>query len=399
MRCQAFHQIVTVLGLMACLAVDASPVLAQAPGTSSTSDVDPSKRVELITMDPGEHFFGLYGHAALCVFSDHFRGGRCYDYGTPIYPEHTRLFWDFINGHPVFQIKMTRLRHLTRKYILQDRRIHRQVLSLTPQQAHKLHESLKHDALPGNNRFVYHHFNDNCSTRLRNRLDDATEGEFSQGRRGTDAGTLRLYVRQGFGLKLHLLVASELLMGRVIDQPIDIWAAMFTPRNLREQVEAHFDAKPALMYERKSPPRRNYSPSLLWIFLGMTLAPGVPLAAAAWFGGPWVRWGALLVAISLLTLLASPGWTLAILSKEPELHVNEMLLVLVPLDFLMLRASWRRYYLPARLGLLALVAVLALSGVFIQPLLGPIAVTMALLSPAIIQTWRQSPSDASGEAT
>ena len=60
-------------------------------------------------------------------------------------------------------------------------------------------------------------------------------------------------------------------------------------------------------------------------------------------------------------------WLGAILSPWPELRVNELMLVFVPFDALMWWSPSPRYVF-VRIVMLSLVAVLALAGVFVQPL-------------------------------
>lgn len=399
MRCRASQVTIHALVILASCLWGASVALAQGPaaGSGVVESAGAAPRIELVTMGPGERVFARFGHAALCVFDDRSPKGRCYNYGTARFRDGGKLVWDSLQGRATFWLAVHSMARVKRTYTRQDRTLYKQVLPLTPQQARRLSERLAFDSRPENREFIYHHFRDNCSTRLRDQLDVITEGEFGAGVRGAESGSLRQFVRHGFGPSGPLLVASELLMGRVIDEPLDVWGAMFAPRILREQVEAHFGVKPTVVIERKGAPLESHPSKAIWLMVAMTLAFGVPLAAGAWFGGPRTRRGALIAGTSLMTLLALPGWTLAILSTEPELWFNEVLLLLVPLDGVMLRDQWRRFYLPVRLGVVALVAALALLGVFIQPLLGPIALSLSLLSPAIILTYRPTRDEVSSE--
>jgi hypothetical protein len=111
----------------------------------------------------------------------------------------------------------------------------------------------------------------------------------------------------------------------------------------------------------------------------------VLLTAPAWLfrrigrpGGRLPRVG-LAIAILPYVLLGTVLTFLAIISPLPYVRWNETCLVLLPLDVLVLVLSpqRRRSYARARLVMLAAFAVLALLGVFTQPLLAP------LLWPAI----------------
>lgn len=327
-------------------------------------------RVDLYTISPGDDLFSQFGHAALCVSGgDAPEEGVCYNYGTSDFSRPIGLGWEVVRGRARFWVSVSNLETMIVSFELEDRTIHRQALPLTEKQAASLARKLAQDALPENREYVYNHFLENCSTRPRDHIDDVTGGALRRVRLPA-IGTFRDYAAEGLSRASVLLVAgTDFLMGRWVDSPIDAYAAMFIPDVLREGVTSAFGVTPEVLYERSGPsipPRvglartgTSVAAALLAISFGVSL-----------FFGPRVRrifqkiGGTLLGSLGVLLLVA------ALVSVLPELRRNELLLVFFPLDFF-LRSSNRAFvasYSTMRLLVLALVAVLRLLGVLIQPL-------------------------------
>lgn len=317
-------------------------------------------RVELYTMGRGEALFSKFGHAALCVVDRELpAGGLCYNYGTSDFSRPIGLAWDVVRGQATFWVSVSDWVGMVTSFESQDRSIYRQVLPLSEEQAEALAAALAHDARPENRAYIYSHFLDNCSTRPRDLIDEATEGVL---RRSTleNQRTYRDYAREGFAAFHWILVpAGDLILGRWVDQDIGVFEAMFIPEVLAQAVTAELGAVPETVYERRGPPVAGDVGAALFRFWIVVLV----LVALAWVS----RWGGI-VAIGLVSLLGLVVWTGALLSPWPELRVNELVVVLVPFDIVLVRRSASRAYVVARLAMLAAVAILAVVGVFVQPL-------------------------------
>jgi hypothetical protein len=327
-------------------------------------------RIDLYTMGRGEDLFSKFGHAALCVSEAGRREeGVCYNYGTSDFSRPIGLGWEVVRGRSQFWVSVSDLPDMIASFEIEDRTIYRQTLPLTGKQASALARRLAGDALPENRAYVYNHFLENCSTRPRDHIDEATGGLLRRVRL-TGITTYRDYAAEGLSHASPLLVpASDFLMGRWVDRSIDAYAAMFIPDVLRDGVEAALGAPPEVVYERSGPTTPSRVRSARAAFLAASI-----LVAAAFFVpllfGPRVRGfarklgGTLLGSVGALLLVA------ALVSVLPELRRNELLLVFFPLDFF-LRSSNRAFvesYSTMRLLVLALVAVLRGLGVLMQPL-------------------------------
>jgi hypothetical protein len=295
------------------------------------------------------------------------------------------LFWGFVRGRSVFWVSVSSLGRMLAHYREADRSIWRQTLPLEPDQARALAEALAHDSLEENRYYDYHHFRDNCSTRLRDHLDRATGGALSAATaQASQHGTFREISRRGFAGQTAILLASDLVLGRAADQKPDNFQAMFLPDVLRVEVEERLGAAPVLIFQRKGPAFAT-DPGLggrwLWLVLAVLIAAPLALSRFAWNGRR--ERAALVLAAIPLGLLGLILWTLAVVSPLPEVRWNELLLVFIPADAALpfLRAETRRRYAAARsAGLVAVSLVLAV-GVLRQPmwLLIPIPLAVMIL--------------------
>jgi hypothetical protein len=303
--------------------------------------------VELLIMGAGDELFARFGHAALKV--RHRGGGELvYNYGYARFDD-PRLILAFLRGRSRFWVGAQRFGRAFRDYRDDDRSFYRQPLALRPAQHEELALLLEQAVRPENRYYRYHHFDDNCSTRLRDLLDRVTGGALRRQLAGRPTGlTLRELVREGFGGRLPIALAAELLIGRAVDTPIDEWRGAFLPRILSQAVMRvrleggrQLAGPPLALYERRAPsplardPRR--AEKLLWAIAG-----GVALACAAL----WLlarrrsRLAGLPLALCALALGAAalPLWALAAATagQLPELSVNENLLYLWPTDLALL---------------------------------------------------------------
>jgi len=323
--------------------------------------------VELYTMGRGEDLFSAFGHAAICVHDERTPLGRCYNYGTADFRTPLPLTWDFVRGRARFWVSVLDQQHMLGYYAGVGRTVWRQTLSLPPAQAESLAAALEASTDEKVKYYRYHHFDDNCTTRIRDLMDRALDGAL--GRAREDRGiTFREWARQGFAGDWPLLVAVELLLGRSADRRTDTWTAMFLPSELRTVVEARLGAHAVVVVPgRHGPPDGSRWGGQLAFLVGGVLLAALILAGAR--AGRRSRRVALVLAGLSLGLVALVLDALALLSSFPELVRNEALLIFWPTDLLLggIPRRWLRPYATARLVALGVVALLHL-GFLRQPL-------------------------------
>jgi Domain of unknown function (DUF4105) len=289
----------------------------------------------------------------------------------------------------VFFVEAIPLRGMLGFYQHEDRTIWRQTLPLSPEQARAVEAKLLDDLDPKNGSYIYDHFVDNCTTRLRDIIDDNAGSKLKAGAAGrTHRATLRQMGISGMAEFPPLIAFGDFAVGRYLDHRPSVWGAMFHPFVLRDEVEAAYQAAPVLLYERKGRPIPDDGPtgrpwSLLIGFLFI-----LPLAVSKLVGR--FERAAIVVVTVPLTLIGLIIWTAAIISSIPSLRWNEALLLYLPTDVVLpfLGETRRRGYARARLGMVVVVSLLRGVGLFRQPLWIPIVLAFAIFSLIGLE-WRR----------
>lgn len=326
-------------------------------------------QVALYTMGAGDEVFSRYGHAALCVRAEGEESGTCYNYGMTDFSSATRVSLDFVRGRARFWVATQSESGMMSSYKHQDRTLYRQVLPLDEAAATGLAEDLATAALEENRYYKYHHLTDNCTTRVRDHIDQRSSGALSRGSDTPLQKTYRDYARAGFSDAPALLLGTDLMVGRATDFPLTRWQEMFLPDALREEVERRLGVAPVKVYTRKGPPHPGDGTDgwQSWIAAGAVLAGVVSAGKAR-------RWSLALPGLALgLAGLAS--WAMAIASPEAELRWNEAVLLMWPTDLALPLLSGARLagYLKLRLATAGLIALGLATGLLHQPLWGLLA--------------------------
>jgi hypothetical protein len=292
------------------------------------------------------------------------------------------LFWGFLRGRSLFWVSVSSRERMLDHYVDADRSVWRQVLPIGEAEARELARQLAGVVRSDERYYRYHHFHDNCSTRLRDIIDRATGGALSAARGRGSAPSYREISRTGFAGWMPVLLVSDLILGRAADKAPDSYQAQFLPDVLRSEVRRLLDAEPELVYERGGPPFPDDPGSGgRWVWLLLAAALAAPVGLARWRGRRQRL--ALAAAAFPLALIGLIVWTLAVVSPLPEVRWNEALLVFVPADAVLpfLREAARRRYAIVRAALLGAVSLLLAAGLLVQPLwlLIPIPLGVMLL--------------------
>lgn len=352
--------------LLLALAPPAARAQPAAPDLGQVDDASPV--IELVTMGVGARIWERHGHIALCVRPREPARAVCYNYGLGDFAHPLAMGWGFFRAAGNFWVGRQSPRVLTTVYEAADRDVWVQPLPLTADEKRRLLARLEHDVQDAHKRYAYDHLTDNCSTRVRDALDEATGGKLRAMQVPSDGRTYRDLARRGFfGMRVALLI-TDLAMGRAADRVPTYYERMFLPEYLREAVQRLWGVEPVAAYRRKGPPPPSDGPSGRLALALIVVALAAPAGLARW-RQRWQR-TALWVALTPQLVLGLAFWTLAIISPLPYVRWNETCLVLLPLDLLLVvgAARWRVGYARARIAMLVAIALALAVGVLRQPL-------------------------------
>ncbi len=229
----------------ALLALAAPPATGtQAPGqvrdTISVGLPGESLSVYLLTVEPGDAVWEVFGHNALVVRDAATGIDVAFNYGMFSFDE-PGYYRRFLQGEMMYWVEALPLAAMLRAYQADNRRIWAQELNLGPTETLELVRTLRSATLEENRYYPYQYFTNNCSTKLRDVLDAALQGQLREATNGLAAGatwrdhTRRLAARHALGY-----LGINLVLGPKGDEPISAWQEMWVPMKLRDRIGALF---------------------------------------------------------------------------------------------------------------------------------------------------------------
>jgi hypothetical protein len=191
--------------------------------------------ISLVTMGRGDPLYVWFGHTALVVTHTVTNRSVMYDYG--IFSFSDDFYRTFALGRLFYEVWTT---SAPARYDLareEDRTITSLSLSLAPDVKKALVQFLNYNIQEPQNTYLYHHYRENCSTRIRDILNAATDGQLKTWATaiGAQATIRQLVNRHTYSDPLIYWVLNFLQSG-CIDSPASLWEAMFLPAVLEEAV-------------------------------------------------------------------------------------------------------------------------------------------------------------------
>jgi len=221
---------------LACLALLVFPIsrvnAQNPPGSAPNSESqipNPDLQISLLTIGPGPIYWERFGHNAIVVRDRAAGTAIAYNYGIFDFEQDDFLV-NFARGRMQYRIAADDLDDDLEMYREESRSITEQNLAFTPQQAATLRDFLVWNTRPENVYYRYDYFVANCSTRVRDALDQALGGAIKRGSEGRSRGyTYRMDALRLMAPEPLLMLGIDLGLGPFADQRIDFWAESFVP--------------------------------------------------------------------------------------------------------------------------------------------------------------------------
>lgn len=210
----------------------ASAEPAWARGESRGEDL----QVYLLTFGVGDDIASWFGHTAFLVRDQRTRDQRVYNYG--MFSFGPDMLPKFLMGRLEFWVDDASVPRTISLYRALNRDIIATELNLTPEKRKEVAEFLAWNILPENRDYLYHHYLDNCATRVRDVIDKATDGQFKDETSDPGRLTFRGHTHRHTQRNPFIDTLLSLWMNDEIDAPIAEWDEMFLPGELLKQVHA-----------------------------------------------------------------------------------------------------------------------------------------------------------------
>jgi len=188
--------------------------------------------LKVAIIGPGDELYFWWGHIGLIVEDNRSGQSRFYDWGVFSF-DNENFFVNFAFGRLIYTCAVSRAESNYNAYVNRNRTITVYTLDLSAEKKEAVLRLAETNMLPENRDYAYHHFKDNCATRIRDIIDLAVDGQFRD-KHGNEPGryTLRQHVRRHTWFNPFFDWLLNFWMSQTIDKQITVWEEMFHPRKL-----------------------------------------------------------------------------------------------------------------------------------------------------------------------
>ncbi len=197
---------------------------------------DPSPQISVLTFGPGDAAFLKFGHNAIRVKYPQGGPDLVYNFGTFQF-DNPLLIVDFLTGKFRYWLSVAAFPSVLAHYKRANRSVVEQQLALGKPAEWDVAEKLRINALPENRYYLYDYYRDNCSTRVRDVVDEALGGRFRERTQAPTQLTLRDHTLRLVADDFWLYVGLDIAMGPYIDQPETRWTEMFIPEKVEQGLD------------------------------------------------------------------------------------------------------------------------------------------------------------------
>jgi hypothetical protein len=232
------------LAVFASLALQADaqliPLKPALPTSTALQSAEPGSEltVYLLTFGQGDEVWELFGHNAIWIKDRRAGTDVTYNWGMFDFNQ-PHFIQRFITGDTKYWMEPFDLELMVRVYKQANRSILAQELNLTPAQRTKLQQFVRWNALPQNKFYRYDYYRDNCSTRLRDALDNALGGQLQTATvsRKT-SGTYLSHTQRLTQGDIPVYTGVTLALGHPADKPLSMWEEMFLPVRMANDIRS-----------------------------------------------------------------------------------------------------------------------------------------------------------------
>ena len=202
---------------------------------ASRQPVDPYT-IKVAVIGPGDELYFWWGHIGLVVEDNDSGQTRFYDWGVFSF-DNENFFLNFAFGRLLYSCMVSRAEWNLGVYKNTNRDITLYTLDLPLDKKMEIIRFAENNVLPENRDYFYHHFRDNCATRVLEILDMALDGQL-RAEFGDAPGryTLRQHVRRHTWFNPFFDWILNFWMGQDIDVPIMVWDEMFLPSEIAARI-------------------------------------------------------------------------------------------------------------------------------------------------------------------
>jgi hypothetical protein len=259
--------------------------LLRAPALGAQTVAGDSLQVYLLTIGQGDEVWERFGHNAIGIRDLRAHTDIAYNWGLFDF-EQPGFVANFVRGDMMYWMAGNAFAADSANYVSRNRSITIQELNLSPPQRAALLQALQLNAREENKFYAYEQFRDNCSTRVRDALDNVLAGALRRATEQVPANTSYRRVSLALVAEDPLIATGiDIGLGRPSDRRISVWEEMFIPMRMRDRLRgiklpdasgtlAPLVASERLVFEPRRPPEVENPPNRSPFFLALSTLVG-----------------------------------------------------------------------------------------------------------------------------
>ena len=201
---------------------------------SQTYTLSPETEISVITVGPGNSLNDAFGHNAIRIKDPSSRLDVSFDYGRYDF-DAPNFYLNFARGKLNYAIGAANYYDFLKFYKWQKRSVEEQILNLTQEQKQKLYEYLVNNYKPENRNYLYDFFYDNCATKIKDVLNDATNNSIQYNTpKNFTPKTFRTLIQDKLHWNTWGSVGIDIALGSVIDKQATPEEYMFLPSYIHD---------------------------------------------------------------------------------------------------------------------------------------------------------------------
>ncbi|MEA1911004.1 MAG: DUF4105 domain-containing protein, partial [Spirochaetota bacterium] len=195
-----------------------------------------SLEVRLLIIGQGDPVYSLFGHTGIAIKNKDNGRDIFYDFGNFSFEE-DNFFENFAFGHMLYMAYAAYTKSYISLVLPEKRNITEYVLNLSAENKLEMYNNLNIMVLPENRNYQYHHYKDNCSTRIRDYINDGVDGQLQIKTELNNGSTFRKSFLRFTAHKSWVGSFLSILQGPEIDRDITIWQEMYLPDTLEKVIK------------------------------------------------------------------------------------------------------------------------------------------------------------------
>ncbi|MDR0412886.1 MAG: DUF4105 domain-containing protein [Dysgonamonadaceae bacterium] len=211
-------------------------VLSVFPAQAAHALKTENLQVSLLTVMPRPNeIYTVYGHTALRLYDPAQQIDIAFNWGTFDF-QAPHFLYRFIKGETDYFLSTSDYAYFLRAYSQGNATVTEQVLNMTPEGKEKLLQILSLNLLPENRVYRYNFLFDNCTTRVRDLIEDCTGASLVYPVQAEKA-TFRQLIHSCTAAYPWMTFGIDLLIGSGADSTVSLRQELFLPLRLKEALD------------------------------------------------------------------------------------------------------------------------------------------------------------------